>query len=76
MVNVDINNTKHITVSNIYIPHSVLTVDVKAHYTLWNSYTDDHRGQLIPDVISNSDHITLNTNTPTIVPNVTLQHTS
>ena len=58
------------------IPHSVLTGDVNAHSTLWHSYTDDHRGQLIADVISNSDHITLNTNTPTRVPNTTLQQTS
>ena len=41
---------------------------------LWYSYADDHRGQLIADVISNSDHITLNT--PTRVPNTTLQQTS
>ena len=46
------------------IPHSVLTGDVNAHSTLWHQYTDDHRGQLISDVISNSDHITLNSNTP------------
>ena len=58
------------------IPHSVLTGDVNAHSTLWHSYTDDHRGQLIANVISNSDHITLNTNTPTRVPNTTLQQTS
>ena len=85
MVKVHINNTKHITIANIYIPprdttsthyktadtdiqhciqyitnisHSVLTGDVNAHSTLWHSYTDDHRGQLIADVISNSDHIT------------------
>ena len=94
MVKVHINNTKHITIANIYIPprdttsthyktadtdtqhciqyitnitHSVLTRDVNAHSTLWHSYTDDHRGQLIAVVISNSDHITLNTNTPTRV---------
>ena len=103
MVKVHINNTKHITISNIYIPprdntsrhyntaetyiqhciqhitnipHSVLTGDVNAHSNLWHSYTDHHRGQLIADVISNSDHITLNTNTPTRVPNTTLQQTS
>ena len=58
------------------IPHSVLTGDVNAHSTLWHSYTDDHIGQPIADVISNSDHITLNTNTPTRVPNTTLQQTS
>ena len=92
MVKVHINNTKHITIANIYIPprgttsthyktadtdiqyitntlHSVLTGDVNAHSTLWRLYTDDHRGQLITDVISNSDHRTLNTNT-------TLQQTS
>ena len=49
---------------------------MNAHSTLWHSYTDDHRGQLIADVISNSDHMTLNTNTPTRVPNTTLQQTS
>ena len=102
MVKVHINNTKHITIANIYIPprdttsthyktadtdiqhciqyitnipHSVLTGDVNAHSTLWHSYTDDHRGQLIADVISNSDHITLNTNTPARVSNTTLQQT-
>ena len=101
MVKVHINNTKHITIANIYIPprdtisthyktadtdiqhciqyitnipHSVLTGDVNAHSTLWHS--DDHRGQLIADVIRNSDHITLNTNTPTRVSNTTLQQTS
>ena len=103
MVKVYINNTKHITIANIYIrsrdttstqyktadtdiqhciqyttniPHSVLTGDVNAHSTLWHMYTDDHRGQLIVDVISTSDHITLNTNTPTRVSNTTLQQTS
>ena len=49
---------------------------MNAHSTLWHSYTDDHRGQLIADVISNSDHITLNINTPIRVPNTTLQQTS
>ena len=43
-------------------------------HTLWHLYTDDHRGQLIADVIRNSDHITLNT--PTRVPNTTLQQTA
>ena len=101
MAKVHINNTKHITIVNIYIPprdststhyktddmniqhcihhltnipHSVLTGDVNAHSTLWHSYTDYHRGQLISDVISN--YITLNTNTPTRVPNTILQQTS
>ena len=100
---VHINNTKHITIANMYthppdstythyktanmgiqhciqyitnISHSVLTGDVNAHSTLWHSYTDDHRGHIIADVITNSDQITLNTNTPTGVPNTTLQPTS
>ena len=95
MVMVHSNNTKHITIVNIYIPrrdststhyittktdiqhciqyitnipHSVLTGDLNAHTTLCHSYTDDHRGQLIADVISNLDHITLNTYTPTRTP--------
>ena len=95
MVKVHMNNTKHITIANMYIPardststhyktddtdiqhciqyftnipHSVLTGDVNAHSTLWHLYIDDHREQLIADVISNSDHITLNTKTR--VPNI------
>ena len=59
-----------------HIPHSVLTGDVNAHSSLWHSYTDDHRGQLIAEVISNSDHISLNTDTPTRVPNTAFQQTS
>ena len=37
----------------------VITGDVNSHSTLWHSYTNDHSGQLIADVISNSDHLTL-----------------
>ena len=103
MVKVHLNNTKHITMANVYIPprdststhyktadkdilhciqyittipHSVLTGDVNAHSSLWHSYTDDHRGHLIAEVISNSDHISLNTDTPTRVPNTAFQQTS
>ena len=54
------------------IPDSILTGDVNAHSTLWYSHTDDHSGQRISDIISNSEHITLN-NTPTRVPHTTLQ---
>ena len=49
---------------------------MNTYATLWHSYTDDHSGHLISDVICNSDHITLNTNTPIRVPNITLQQTS
>ena len=100
---VHINNTKHITIANIYIlyrdstslhnktvhtdiqhcihhitniSHSVLTGDVNAHTTHRHSYTDDHGGQLMADVISKSDHITLNTDITTRVLNNILQQTS
>ena len=53
-----------------------LTRNIYAHSTRWYSFTDDHRRQPIADVISNSDHITLNTDTPTRVPKTTLQQTS
>ena len=56
--------------------HAHITGDVNAHSTLWHSYTDDHSGQQIADFISNSAHITLNTNTLTRVPNTTLHQTS
>ena len=75
MAKVHINNTKHITIANIYILHIYTTGDVNANSTLWHSYTDDYTGQLIADVISNSDHITLNTNTPPEC-HTTLQQTS
>ena len=45
------------------IPNSILTGNVNAHSTLWYSHTDNHRGQLISDKISNSEHIILNTDT-------------
>ena len=68
-------NIAYITLHYITnIPHSVLTGNVNAHSTLWHSYTDAHKGQLIADVISNSDHITLNTNTTlqqTYLPDIT-----
>ena len=79
MVMVHTTNTKHITIANMYITTRDSTSthyntgDVNAHSTLWHSYTDDRRGQLIADVNSNSDHITLNTVSPTRVPHITIQ---
>ena len=52
------------------IPHSAIIGNVNAHSTLRHSYTGDHRGQLIA-----TTHTTLNTDTPTRVPNTTLQQT-
>ena len=83
--NINLNEHKHITYANLYIPprdaasldfttldayklyhiadsqHYILTCDLKEH-----SYTDDHRGTLISNIINNSNHITLNTDTPVI----------
>ena len=53
---------------------TAVTAPPRVGCVVWHSYTDDHRGQLISDIISNSDHITLNT--PTRVSNTTLQQTS
>ena len=58
--------TKHRALDVTNTAHSVLTGDVNTHSTLWQSYTNDHRGRLIADVISNSDHIILNKYTHTI----------
>ena len=66
-------NRQHCIQYTTNIPHLVLTGDVKAHSTLWHSYTDYHRGQLIADVIS---HIPLNTKSPNRVSHTTLQQTS
>ena len=55
------------------ITDSILSSDVNAHSTLWHSYIDDHRGTLISSIVNISNHITLNTNTPTRVPNTTHQ---
>ena len=54
-------------------PDTILTGGVNAHSTLWYSHTDNHRGQLISDKISNSEHIILHHDTPTRVPHTTLQ---
>ena len=33
------------------LPNSIITGDVNAHSTLWHSYTDDHRGELISETL-------------------------
>ena len=63
------------TITNL--PNTIITADVNAHSSLWYSPTEDHRGELIEDILLNSNHITLNTNTPTrLPPNQTQQPTS
>ena len=69
-VDTDIQHSiQHITNT----PHSILMEDMNAHTTLSHSYTDDHRRKLIAVVISNSDHLTLNTDTTTVVSYTTPQ---
>merc|ERR1712098_463038 len=44
------------------------TADINAHLDFRHSPTEDHRGTHIADIIQNSTHITLNTDTPTRKP--------
>ena len=64
-------------INTSYSDDSVHTGDANIHSTLWHSFTNDQKGgQIIADVISNSDNITTitatrmpNQNTPTRMPN-------
>ena len=51
------------TITNL--SHTIITTDVNAHSLLWYLLTADHRGELIKDIVLNSNYITLNTKTPT-----------
>ena len=58
-------------------PDSIITGDINAHSSLWFSPLSDHRGYHIEDLITNSNHLILNTNCPTRVPfNTNQQSTS
>ena len=50
------------------LPNSIISGDINANSPIWHSHTTDHRGDLIADLLGNSDHITLNTNTHTRLP--------
>ena len=66
----DSTSTLYKTVDTVIqrcIHHITLSPHRRCERTL-HSYTDDHRGQLIANVISNSDHITLNIDILTRVP--------
>ena len=54
------------TITNL--PNTTITTDVNAHSPLWYSPTEDHRRELIEDILLNSKHITLSTNTPIRLP--------
>ena len=57
------SNTIITTISN-----TIITADVNAQSSLWYSPNEDLRGEFIEDILLNSNHITLKTNTPTRLP--------
>ena len=63
------------TITNF--PNIIITADVNSHSQLWHLPIEDYKGELIKDILPSSNHITLNTNTPTrLPPNQTQQPTS
>ena len=55
---------------------TIITAYDNAYSLLWYSPNEDNRGELIEDILFNSNHFTLNTNTPTsLPPNQTQQPT-
>jgi hypothetical protein len=53
--------------------NTIITADINAHSKLWYNKNNDHRGNLISDLILDSDHAVLNSNSFTRCPNSTLQ---
>ena len=59
------------------LPNTIVTPDVNTHSPLWYLPTEDHRGELIEDILLNSHQITLNTkHSNMFIPNQTQQPTS
>ena len=58
------------------LTNSIITADINAHHTTWFSPTIDHRGTLIEELISNSNHIILNQDISTRIPARNQQPTS
>jgi len=58
------------------LPNNIITGDINAHSTLWHSTLVGHRGRIITDIIQNSDHIAINTDTPTRIPFDKTQNTT
>ncbi|MGK2940486.1 MAG: reverse transcriptase domain-containing protein [Immundisolibacter sp.] len=50
------------------LQNTLITGDSNAHSTTWHSPKNDHRGDLIAGIIQNSNHIILNSDTPTRIP--------
>lgn len=58
------------------LTNHIISGDINAHSTTWHSNTDDHRGTLIADLLQQSTHIILNTDTPTRLPHIDQSPTS
>ena len=59
------------------LANTIITAEINAHSPLWHLPTEDHRGEVIKDILLNCNCIALNTNTPTrLPPNQTQQPTS
>jgi exonuclease III len=56
------------------LTNTIITADINAHHPLWFSPTTDNRGTLISDLLINSDHLTLNQDTPTRIPAINQHH--
>jgi hypothetical protein len=55
---------QHIT----QLDNTIITGDINAHSLAWHCPANDHRGDIITDLITNSSHIVLNEDTPTRLP--------
>ena len=63
------------TITNL--PNAIITATVNAPSPSWYLPTEDHRKKLVKDILLNSNHITLNTNTSIrLLPNQTQPSTS
>ena len=57
-------------------PSMLITGDINAHSSSWYSRITDHRGAIIEDILHNSNHMILNSNTPTRIPTAKNQQSS
>ena len=62
---IDDDKTENIFRQILRQDNTIIVGDVNAHSTLWFSPTTDHRGDLIANIINDSDHIIINADTPT-----------
>ena len=54
------------TIKNLL--NTIITVDVNAYLPLWYFPTEDHKGEVVEDILLNSNYVTLDINTPTLLP--------